>query len=790
MNSNAHLRKIILALLISFLPITTLTAQHANEGFYSNRPATTWEESLVSGNGTMGLLVAGHVYNEAQVFNHTNLFMPIHEPLTPPSQGNHLRSIQHTMLTGDFQVAANFLVELSHADGFGRKRQSDLYIPAFQLNIRSDSLPVKSYRRKVDFTSGEVKVSWENRKGSFIRRSFVSRADNVAVTEISGTRPIDLRLNLSLITRFDPKRKVKFCLNDSLNVARMEQQIDTQSLAIKVWYATPWQGGHEGYEGLIRVVRQGGVATVKGDTLHIEKAERVLLLCEVAPVTKIATTDQSRFADHLNSLSSSYEQLLAPHRAIHSNLMQRISLSLGTDNRYANLSSEELLALGGDHPALIERLFAASRYNILSATGVNPPNLQGIWGATMTPPWAGDYTTNGNLPTAVSHYLAASTPELMLSLFNKLESQLDDYRTNARVLFKCRGIHLPSHICLHGYDNQFDATWPMTFWTAGAAWYSMFYYDYYLYTQDKEFLRNRALPWMLESVDFYEDFLTQEVDGKLIFNPSYSPENHPTNNRSQACINATMDIAVTKALLRDLIAACHTLNMHTDRIPRWEEMLAKLPDYALNERGEFREWCWQDLADNHQHRHASHLIGLFYRHDPEIMNSEALKEGVRRAIRARMDFRKTDSTGGVMAFGLSQLAFPACALGDSEIASELLTMAAENYYNNNLMTTHDPHKIFNTDMSGAYPAMVLNMLCNSDLGTVSLLPACPKAWTQGELCGASLRGGIHMKRLHWCNEQIEVTLTSQQTQIIRLFIRGQEHGTIHLKAGEPTTLKL
>lgn len=409
----------------------------------------------------------------------------------------------------------------------------------------------------------------------------------------------------------------------------------------------------------------------------------------------------------------------------------------------------------------------------------------------MTPPWAGDYTTNGNLPTAVSHYLAANTPELMLSLFDKLESQMDYYRTNARILFKCRGIHIPSHVCLQGYDNEFDATWPMTFWTAGAAWYSLFYYDYYLYTLDERFLRERALPFMTEAAAFYEDFLIRGADGKWVFNPSYSPENHPGNSKSQACVNATMDIAVAKALLRDLLAASRHLGVNGDKIPVWEKMLADMPAYTLNSDGELREWTWRDLSDNHQHRHASHLIGLYYRHDPEIMSNPALVEGVRRAIHSRLDYRRTDKNGGVMAFGLSQLAFPTCAVGDGETAFEMLKMAGENYFNNNLMTTHDPHKIFNTDMSGAYPTIVMDMLAYSDLGQITLLPACPKAWRSGEICGMALRGGIHCDRLAWKDGKCSVTLTSKIDQTVQVQVGYQgEWNKVELKAGSARTFNL
>ena len=116
---------------------------------------------------------------------------------------------------------------------------------------------------------------------------------------------------------------------------------------------------------------------------------------------------------------------------------------------------------------------------------------------------------------------------------------------------------------------------------------------------------------MEQAALFYEDFLKEGADGKYVFNPSYSPENHPANHPSQACINATMDVMAANALLRSVIEASQVLGVNQDKIPVWESMQAKMPSYMLNENGEIREWMWKDLQDNHKHRHASHLFGLY-----------------------------------------------------------------------------------------------------------------------------------------------------------------------------------
>lgn len=369
------------------------------------------------------------------------------------------------------------------------------------------------------------------------------------------------------------------------------------------------------------------------------------------------------------------------------------------------------------------------------------------------------------------------------------EGQWTCFGTNARVLFNCRGIHIPSHFYTHGLDCQFDKTWPMTFWVAGAPWYSMFYWDCYLYTRDREFLRRRALPFMEESVAFFEDFLTEGADGKYIVNPSYSPENHPKNYKMQACINATMDIAAIKAMLRAVIEASRTLGANSDRIPAWQAMLDKMPAYGNNADGEFREWLWADMEDNHEHRHASHLIGLYDLHDPEIMQSRELRQGALKAIDRRMDFRRKENTG-VMAFGICQLAFSAAALGQADRCEEMVGWLGDNYFLDNMFSTHDPHNIFNCDISGGYPSLVMKMLCYSEPGRIDIFPAKPSSWRRGSIKGMALRGGIIMEELRWDGSKTTVTLRADDTQEVSVNIYGKHVKNVRLKKGKPTTLAL
>lgn len=541
-------------------------------------------------------------------------------------------------------------------------------------------------------------------------------------------------------------------------------------------------------EAAVRIAECDGSVRPGADGLEITGATEVLLLARVEPTRDFSKPAYTAMVASLDSLGG-YGLLLERHVARHQPLYDRVKIDLGAPAEDRSLSSEQLLAKGGRSLALIERLFNAARYNVLSATGLHAPCLQGIWGAKMTPNWAGDFTANGNLPVAISHMLQANTPELMLSLFNQLEAHMDDFRTNARVLFNCRGIHIPSHFYTHGLDCQFDKTWPMTFWVAGAPWYSMFYWDYYLYTRDREFLRRRALPFMEEAVAFFEDFLTEGADGKYIVNPSYSPENHPKNYKMQACINATMDIAAIKAMLRAVIEASRTLGANSDRIPAWQAMLDKMPAYGNNADGEFREWLWADMEDNHEHRHASHLIGLYDLHDPEIMQSRELRQGALKAIDRRMDFRRKENTG-VMAFGICQLAFSAAALGQADRCEEMLGWLGDNYFLDNMFSTHDPHNIFNCDISGGYLSLVMKMLCYSEPGRIDVFPAKPSSWRRGSIKGMALRGGIIMEELRWDGSKTTVTLRADDTQKVSVTIYGKHVKNVRLKKGKPTTLAM
>jgi hypothetical protein len=268
---------------------------------------------------------------------------------------------------------------------------------------------------------------------------------------------------------------------------------------------------------------------------------------------------------------------------------------------------------------------------------------------------------------------------------------------------------------------------------------------------------------MEEGAAFYEDFLVEGPDRRYVFVPSYSPENNPGNSSSQACVNATMDIAVAKDLLRNLIAASETMHANAEKVPRWMEMLTKMPAYAISQDGTLAEWVWPCVRQNQAHRHASHLYPVMYEVDPEIASRPDLLEACRRAVLARMAWRR-EQDGGEMAFGLVQLGLAAAHLHMASIAYEVVELLATRYWRPSLVPTHDPDAIFNVDIAGGLPAVIAEMLVQSSRGSLDLLPALPDQWPSGTIMGIACRGQVLVEKLSWDPGSARAIIRSAKAQ--------------------------
>ncbi len=313
---------------------------------------------------------------------------------------------------------------------------------------------------------------------------------------------------------------------------------------------------------------------------------------------------------------------------------------------------------------------------------------------------------------------------------------------NYVALFSGASGKVPAQLTVSPRSTNFTNRHPHCYWHSGAAWALQFYYDYYQYTGDKKFLEERAYPVMKEAAEFYEDFLIKtEVNGKLAFVPSYSPENSPiTKNMSPVSINATMDISAAKQLLGNLINAAKILNKDDELQRKWSDIISNLPDYEVGPDGSFREWLWPGLEENHAHRHASHLYALYDEQPSEIVNNPDFVKAVEFSIRQRFEHQKEKP---VMAFGLVQLGLASAHIGNKDLTQEILNFLAKGYWTTGMGSFHNRNDLFNTDISGGFPYLCASSLVYADPGYIRFFPARPEEWKSGFVKGLLLRGGIY-----------------------------------------------
>jgi hypothetical protein len=801
-NLSDMIKKISLIVLLVFLVVGTGISQGQKaagikipeRGFISSTPADTWEQGLLSGNGNMGANVMSQPLDETIIFTHSGLFLPMGPPLMPRDQSARLFEIRRLIDQGLYRQATQLQFDLSGQEDF---MYPDPFVPAFDMGIRMNSeKEIQDYVRSVNFENGETLVHWADSKGTYERRLFVSRADGMVVMKISGSARGMLNCEIKL-KRTIPSSKLNYnYVQGSMEVASthisdVKIAADSLYLTYRNNFTKAYPGSIHSLEGIASVDVKGGTKTITRESMMISGADEILILLDMELLYDPDKSQMETMKQSLKSVSHDYQTLLDRHARIHGEMFNRMKLDLGgmADHQ---LTTERLFELStNDHlnSALIEKEFDAGRYNIISCTGKYPPVLQGIWAGTYVPDWASDFTHNGNVPSAISAMLMGNTPELMLAYTSYIESIVPWLEINAKYLFGARGVVLPSRSTTNGYNNALAGSFAGGFWVAGAGWAAHFFYDYYLYTGDKKFLAEHALPYMLKCGLFFEDYLYEGPDGKYVFSPTQSPENTPGNTNSQGTFNATMDIAVAKEVFNNLISASRELGVNQDKIPVWQKMLSKMPDYMIDENGMVKEWSTPRLANNDAHRHSSQLYALFDGLPQEISTDPALIAAFKKSINYKLEKHWKGKGAGFMSFGLVQLGQAGASLGDSAIVYESLKHMVNRFWLGNLASMHNHKSLLNMDISGGMPAVIIKMLVASDPGHIRILPALPGAWPKGEIRGVLCRGQIEISSLKWDGAQIRVSLISGKDQTISLDAPGGSR-KVALKAGKETMVDL
>jgi alpha-L-fucosidase 2 len=754
-----------------------MSTTHHTHGMTMRYPATRWQDALPTGSGVVGALVYGNIQNDTVVLNHDALYYPTAKSVSLDTS-DQLPKVRELIRAGKCRESAQLMEQVytEHLEASGAKGGGVApYQPFCSIFLKAATDgPFHSYRRGIDFESGRAWVRYSDNTATFTRETFVSRLTDRAYLRIRSSVPGTVSCRIGLGETISEQLNDRDICHSSGGNPNFDTVVvvsgENRTLTFTGCYAQSLSFGAVG-----QVTTVGGRVTETEDALVVEGADEVVLqvrlFCDEDPTAAVA-----RLLTELgDDGGDDYDAAFAAHAAEHGELFGRVSLTLGGEQVQGN---EEMLmaAYDGEVPAsLIQTMFDFGRYLLIcsSRAGGWPANLQGIWNGDYAPAWNCDIHTDENLQMNYWPALPGGLAETALPLFDYFETYMDDFRENARNNYGCRGIQVPLAMTTHGTVT------PLSYskWTAGAGWIAQHFYDYYLFTGDRDFLSNRAVPFLREIAIFYEDFLVEDEAGTLCFNPSLSPENRPGNQNSLVSINATMDVAVCREVLTNLCDACELLGLEDDGVPRWRAMLGRLPEYAVNEDGALCEWLHPDFDDNYHHRHQSHLYPIFPGLEITKENSPEIFEAGRVAVEKRLLVGLTSQTG----WSMGHMANSYARLGEGDRALECLELLTRGSTGPNLFTYHNDWRQmgltsggsgmppFQIDANFGIAAAVLEMLVFSKPGQIKLLSALPAKWTSGKVRGICCRGGVTVD-MAWDLEKgaFEAALTSRVDQRIRL----------------------
>jgi hypothetical protein len=544
-------------------------------------------------------------------------------------------------------------------------------------------------------------------------------------------------------------------------------------------------------------------------TLVIENASSVMLLTHIEYFPDYSEDKVEALRQAVEGIAPDYSALLERHRGVQSEMLNRVTVDFGGDSQYG-MAVEELLSDQRSRPdfspALLEKIFEMGRHWFILNSGKYPSI-------------AAEVNSTINLQTAGA--VQGGLREGMEAYFNWMESLAPDCRANAKNIFGFRGASYPlfpdKGVGVNFYYTSGPAGKAGPYWISAGGWCVRPFWDHYLATGDVEFLRNRVVPAYKELALFYEDFLTAtDKNGNYIFAPSFSPENNPTSTdpSGPVLVNATMDIAVCREVLTNLIWACEILGTDADSVAKWKAMLAKMPPYLLEMDGTLKEWAWPTLQERYSHRHVSHLYGAWPGDEIDPDRTPQLARAAEIADRRRTFDVMTNAVAGetLPAYARCHRALAGARLKDNIIVEvQLRQLMEQGYVSTSLRCSRDPYGGPVPDAHGGIPAIIMEMLAYSRPGVIEVLPALPASLVKGTINGMLLRTFARLDKLAWDMEArtVDLTVTSVRKQNVTLIARhgiekistpggvlatkpqsGGANCDLHLPAGKPVEIHL